>query len=94
MDACNEKKTLYGAFERLNSRANRMDELVELSKLLVAKIERTADQPKCNEVMLGGCDKSARQPDMIDLFNDTANRWERQMEQVGANLDKVVQMID
>lgn len=93
MDACNEKKTLYGAFERLNSKANRMDELVELSKLMVAKIERTADQPRCEETMKG-CEKLARQPDMIDLFNDTASRWERQIEQVGANIDKVVRMID
>jgi len=93
MDACNEKKTLYGAFERLNSKANRMDELVELSKLLVAKFERTADQPGCNEPMKCG-EQLARQPDMIDLFNDIASRWERQMEQVGANLDKVVRMID
>lgn len=93
MDACNEKKTLYGAFERLNSKANRMEELVELSKLLVAKFERTTDQPRCEEPMKG-CEKLARQPDMIDLFNDTASRWERQIEQVGANLDKVVQLID
>ena len=93
MNACNEKRTLIGAFERLNSKANRMDELVELSELLVAKFERTADQPKCEEQMKG-CEKLARQPDMIDLFNDTASRWERQIEQVGANLDKVVQLID
>ena len=93
MDACKENKTFYAAFERLNSRANKMDELVESSKLLVAKIERTADQPTCKEGMLG-CDKSARQPDMIDLFNDIAFRWEKQIEQIGANLDKVVRLID
>jgi len=93
MDACNEKKTLYGAFERLNSRAKQMDELVELSKLLVAKFERTADRPRCEEPN-EGCENLAKQPDMMDLFNDIASRWERQIEQVGANLDKVVRMID
>ena len=93
MDACKENKTFYAAFERLNAKANKMDELVSLSQLLIEKINRTAGQP-IPEQPREACEKPAQQPDMIDLFNDIAFRWEKQIEQVEANLDKVVRLID
>ena len=87
------KKTLMNAVERLNATANRLDELSKLSERLVAKFERTEDDPRTTEMML---DKECKdsQPDIIDLFNGVNNRLDYLLNKIGSNVEKVVNMID
>ena len=87
------KKTLMNAVERLNGTANRFDELSKLSERLVAKFERTEGMPCKTEIMGDKADKSL-QPDIIDLFNGINNRLDHLLNQIGSNVERVVDMID
>ena len=87
------KKTLMNAVERLNATANRFDELSKLSERLVAKFERTEDDP-CKTEMMGDKECKNSQPDIIDLFNGVNNRLDNLLNKIGSNVEKVVDMID
>lgn len=85
------KKTLMNAVEKLNSTANRFDELARLSEKLVTKFERTEDMPVKTE-MIGDLKNS--QPDLIDLFNNINNRLDLLLNKIGSNVEKIINMID
>ena len=87
------KKTLMNAVERLNATANRFDELSKLSETLVAKFERTEDMP-CKPEVMGDKECKILQPDIIDLFNGINNRLDNLLNQIGSNVERVVNMID
>ena len=87
------KKTLMNAVDRLNVTANRFDELSKLSERLVAKFERTEDDPCKNEIM-GDKECKNSQPDIIDLFNGIDNRLDNLLNKIGNNVERVVNMID
>ena len=87
------KKTLMNAVERLNATANRFDELSKLSERLVAKFERTEDEPLKTE-MMGDKECKNSQPDIIDLFNGIDNRLDTLLNKICSNVEKVVNMID
>lgn len=87
------KKTLMNAAERLNATANRFDELSKLSERLVAKFERTEDDP-CKIEMMGDVECKNQQPDIIDLFNGINNRLDNLLNKIGSNVERVVNMID
>ena len=87
------KKTLMNAVERLNATANRFDELSKLSERLVAKFERTEDEP-CKTEMMGDKECKNSQPDIIDLFNGINNRLDNLLNKIGDNVERVVNMID
>ena len=87
------KKTLMNAVERLNATANRFDELSKFSERLVAKFERTEDDP-CKNEMMGDEECKNPQPDIIDLFNGINNRLDNLLNKIGRNVERVVNMID
>ena len=87
------KKTLMNAVERLNATANRFDELSKLSERLVAKFERTEDMP-CKTDIMGDEECKSSQLDIIDLFNGINNRLDNLLNQIGSNVERVVNMID
>jgi len=87
------KKSLMNAVERLNATANRFDELSKLSERLVAKFERTEDMP-CKTEIMGDKECKNSQPDIIDLFNGINNRLVNLLNEIGSNVERVVNMID
>ena len=87
------KKTLMNAVDRLNDTANSFDELSKLSERLVAKFERTEDDP-CKTEMMGDKECKNPQPDIIDLFNGINNRLDNLLNKIGSNVERVVNMID
>ena len=87
------KKTLMNAVDRLNATANRFDELSKLSERLVAKFERTEDEP-CKTEIMGDKECKNSQPDIIDLFNSVDNRLDNLLNKIGNNVERVVNMID
>ena len=87
------KKTLMNAVERLNATADRFDELSKLSERLVAKFERTEDMP-CKTDIMGDEECKSSQLDIIDLFNGINNRLDNLLNQIGSNVERVVNMID
>ena len=64
-----------------------------LGGALVAKFERTEGMPCKTEIMGDKADKSL-QPDIIDLFNGINNRLDHLLNQIGSNVERVVDMID
>ena len=88
------KKTLINAVERLNATADRFDELSKFSEMMVAKFERTEDMPRKSEDTGDVECKSSKHPDIIDLFNDINNRLDNLLNQIGSNVERVINMID
>ena len=87
------KKTLMNAVERLNATADRFDELSKFSERMVAKFERTEDMP-CKAGIMGDKECESSKPDIIDLFNGINNRLDNLLNQIGSNVERVVNMID
>ena len=87
------KKTLMNAVERLNATADRFDELSKFSERMVAKFERTEDMPRKAEIM-GDKECESSKPDIIDLFYGINNRLDNLLNQIGSNVERVVDMID
>jgi len=89
------KKTLMNSFESLQNRANQIDDLARLSQRVVDKFNRVDDRPKDEEaIKMQGMDKEPRQPDIMDLFNGTADQMEKAINIIGQNLENVMGMID
>ena len=87
------KKTLMNSVDLLNATANRFDELSKISERMVAKFERTEDMLRKNEIM-GDKECKSSQPDIIDLFNGINNRLDNLLNNIGSNVERVVNMID
>lgn len=86
-----ENKTLIGSLEKLDLRAGQIQQLVELSDLLLAKFQRTADKPiekKENNMT------ESSQTDLVGLFDRISVRLEHQINRIGANLENVLGRID
>ena len=88
------KKTLMNSFESLQNRANQINDLARLSQRVVDKFNRVDDKPKDEEAIKQGMDKEPRQPDIMDLFNGTADQMEKAINIIGRNLEDVMGMID
>ncbi len=87
-----QKKTLMNSYDLLQQRAEQIEELVNLSKKLLDKMRRQDDRPSDLEDMK----KESRpaNPDVIDLFNFTAEKIGQHINCIGDNLTQVVNMID
>jgi len=97
MDGCtaNAKKSLFNSLETLNFRANQLSDLSEFSNRLVRKFTNPMPEPECVE-KLNETKGSVHsdQPDLIDLFNITAERMQKEIDIIGNNIDRVIQMIE
>jgi hypothetical protein len=85
------KKSLMNSVERLNGKANMLEDLAKMSERLIEKLERTEDCPK---TIGDSCEKSSSRPDIIDMFNSVDSRLERLANQIGRNIEKAIGMID
>ena len=81
------------AVERLTVTANRLDDLSNLSEMLVAKFERTEGMPR-NPESSGEEEGECSIPDIIDLFNGINVRLDNLLNKIGSNVEKVISMID
>jgi hypothetical protein len=88
-----QKPTLMLAYERLVTKARKVEELQELTERLGRKFDRTDDRP----IALNDSIKEPRDvenPNIIKLFDDLAERLERSINEIGKNTERVMQMID
>ena len=88
-----QKPTLMLAYERLVTKARKVEELQELTERLGRKFDRTDDRPiALNDAIKDLTD--VENPNIIKLFDDLAERLERSINEIGKNTDRVMQMID
>ena len=88
-----QKPTLMLAYDRLVTKARKVEELQELTERLGRKFDRTDDGP----VALNDAVKEQRDienPNIIKLFDDLAERLEYSINEIGRNTKRVMQMID
>lgn len=88
-----ERRTLIASQERLDSRANAIDELARMSDRLLYKFQRTEDSPVCMDGMVKNAIEP-KTPDLIELFDILAERMEKSINIIGANLEKAMSFID
>lgn len=86
------KKTLMISYDLLQQRGEQIEELAKLSQKLLDKMRRQDDRPSDS----GDMKKESRpaDPDIIDLFNFTAEKMGQQINCIGGNLTQVINMID
>lgn len=99
MNDCNvgtAKKSLMNSLETLNVRAKTLSDLSDYSNKLVRKFTNPMPEPEMGEKQLMGQkgDILDRQPDLIDLFNFTAERMQKEIDNIGSNIDRLMQMVD
>ena len=89
-----QKPTLMLAYERLVTKARKVEELQELTERLGRKFDRTsAYEPiALNDVIKEPID--VENPNIIKLFDDLAERLERSINEISNNTERVMQMID
>jgi len=91
-DAPQERKSLMNSLEKLASRANQLEEVERLSEKLVEKLERTEGMAKpCGNT---DCEKSAKIPTIIDLFNGVSDKQQVLINQILSNLEREISMIE
>ena len=88
-----QKPTLMLAYERLVTKARKVEELQELTERLGRKFDRTDDRPiALNDAIKEPID--VENPNIIKLFDDLAERLERSINEISNNTERVMQMID
>ena len=88
-----QKPTLMLAYERLVTKARKIEELQELTERLGRKFDRTDDRPIALDDDIKE-PSSIENPNIIKLFDDLAERLERSINEIGKNTERVMQMID
>ena len=89
---CTQKKTLMNSLEKLNTKANMLENSLLMSERLIDKLMRTDDSKKpISDVPMT---LSSSQQDIIDLFDNVDIRFERALIQLDNNIDRVIGMID
>lgn len=87
-----EKKTLMGVLENLNSACNRLDDAANLTVILNKKLNRTENEACVKED--GDEVKALLQKDIVDLFEDVVKKIDRLTHKIGYNSEKSIQMIE
>jgi hypothetical protein len=88
-----QKPTLMLAYDRLVTKARKLEEVQELSERLNRKFDRTDDRPVAlNESLKEPRD--VEQPNIIELFDEVAERLEYAINKIGKNTERVIQMIE
>jgi hypothetical protein len=96
MNDCNgnAKKSLMNSLETLNNRAQTLGELSRMSGRLLRKFTNPMPEPENGEKIMCDPEPLSKQPDLIDLFNITADRIQREIEIIGKNMEVLAQMVD
>ena len=85
------KETLMNAVSKLETTAERFDQLANLSHKLVSKFERTEVGEKPQELIVK---KQTNQPNIVDIFINVNNDLDNMLNQIGSNIEKVMCMIE
>jgi len=95
-DQTEEKKSLMNSLERLNRKAYSLEDLGNLSYRLLQKFENPRPEPEPDgKVMAEKSDAiSNKRPDLVDLFNATAENMENSIQFIGNNLERLLKMVD
>lgn len=87
-----ERQTLMQAFERLDHQCVQLSDLVDLTERLNEKLNRIEDHPK---EPAGEFKKQTEDHrSIVELFNLIADRMEVQINIIGNNTERSMQMID
>ena len=87
-----EKQTLMQAFERLDHQCVQLSNLVGLTESLNEKLNRTEGRHKEEAVELKK--QTEDHKNIVGLFNLIADRMEVQINLIGNNIERSMQMID
>ena len=87
-----QKPTLNNSLEKLNQRSYELSDIASLSSKLAEKFFNPNNEPKD----LKGCDKEKeRQPDnIVEVFNDVSKRLGNNINTIGDNLNRILDMME
>ena len=91
-EALQERQTLIQAFERLDHKCTQLREVAELTERLNEKLNRTEGHPKCVDDMAKK--EIAVEMNIVELFNLIADKMETQINVIGNNTERSMQMIE
>lgn len=96
MNECNAntKKSLMNSLETLDNRVQTLSDLSRMSGRLVRKFTNPLPEPDGGKEMMCAPEPISKQPDLIDLFNFTADRMMQEIDIIGKNLEILAQMVD
>ena len=99
MENCNpmEQKSLMNSLAKLESRAETLRDISDLSKRLLIKFQdprRPPQGPHEGDNMNKQCITNAPALDLIDLFNNTSERIQNEIDTIGNNLEKLLSMVE
>jgi len=92
LEAVQERQTLIQAFERLDHKCTQLRELAGLTERLNEKLNRTEGHPKCSDEKLQKQESPER--NIVELFNLIADKMETQINVIGNNTERSMEMID
>jgi hypothetical protein len=85
------KRTLVGARMNLQSKNGTLAGLARMSETLMEKFERTEGQIKKGLV----CEtKEKKQPDLIGMFDETADEMQTYINRIGNALERALNFVD
>ena len=87
-----ERQTLIQAFERLDHKCTQLRELAGLTERLNEKLNRTEGRLKCEDDIMQK--EIVVERNIVELFNLIADKMETQINVIGNNTEKSMQMID
>lgn len=87
----NEPKTMMESYARFNDVLRSLRKCRGVSETLVRKLERTEHMDKTTE---GESGEIAPIRNIVQLFNDIANEMEWNINQIGINTEKAINVIE
>lgn len=87
-----ERQTLIQAFERLDHKCAQLREVAELTERLNEKLNRTEGHTKCDKDRTQK--ESVVERNIVELFNFIADKMETQINVIGKNTQRSMEMID
>ena len=91
-----EKKSLMNSLERLNRKAYLLEDLSNLSYRLLQKFENPYPEPEPDGKVMSEKNGaiSNKRPNLVDLFNTTADNMENSIQSIGNNLERLLNMVE
>lgn len=85
------KRTLVGARMNLQAKNGELADLARMSETLMEKFERTEGQVKEGLA----CEaKEKKQPDLIGMFDETADEMQVYINRIGNALERALNLVD
>ena len=86
-----ERQTLIQAFEILDQKCVQLSEVAGLTERLNEKLNRTEGYSRCEEERMQK--ESVDEMNIVELFNLIAEKMEAQINVIGNNTERSIQMI-